>query len=266
MDNVNLARNYLKKINSLELFIKKNEGLQVRNERKKKKIQLFIDDYFRTQREALLQTSSELPINNIDTLMQDMLSLTHKDAIQLSYLQILSELKKSFQEIDKITLVVQLPRNEMNHSEIDIKIIETLNKIVPSAAKSYEQALIDLRSDKRLSWRGPATDIREAIRETLDYLAPDDDVMKESGFKFEADCKGPTMRQKAKFILKNRKVNDTELSNNQASLQVIEDSVGAYIRTVYKRANVSTHTPTEKPEVLRIKQHAVIVFQEILSL
>ena len=55
-------------------------------------------------------------------------------------------------------------------------IIGTLTSLLPSSARSYEQAIRDLQSADRLSWRGPATDLRESLRETLDHLAPDADV------------------------------------------------------------------------------------------
>jgi hypothetical protein len=57
-----------------------------------------------------------------------------------------------------------------------------------------------------MSWRGPATDFRESLRETLDHLAPDSAVKAEPGFKLEQNTSGPTMKQKVRFILKKRGV------------------------------------------------------------
>ena len=78
--------------------------------------------------------------------------------------------------------------------DVDTQIIDTLQSIVPSAALSYEQAAADIHSPKRLSWRGPATDLREALRETLDYLAPDNDVKAMPGYRQDAGADGPTRR------------------------------------------------------------------------
>lgn len=52
---------------------------------------------------------------------------------------------------------------------------------------AYQQALLDLATPDRLSWRGPATDLREALRETLDVLAPDDEAKAMPGFKLEGE-------------------------------------------------------------------------------
>ena len=53
----------------------------------------------------------------------------------------------------------------------DGQIIDALRDVLPSAADSYEQAVCDLQQ-KRLSWRGPVADLREALRSVLDHLAP----------------------------------------------------------------------------------------------
>jgi hypothetical protein len=66
----------------------------------------------------------------------------------------------------------------VTESDLDRQIIETLEKLLPSAAASYKQGASDLKQAQRYSWRGPATDFRESLRETLDHLAPDLEVKK----------------------------------------------------------------------------------------
>ena len=49
------------------------------------------------------------------------------------------------------------------------KLIETLEKMLPSAADSYKQSIIDLQSQiARLTFRGIAAELREVLREVLD--------------------------------------------------------------------------------------------------
>jgi hypothetical protein len=69
-----------------------------------------------------------------------------------------------------------------------------LQDICPTAAAAYSQAFEGLRAETRESWRGPATDLRESLRGTLDILAPDADAMAPPGFKLEKDAHRPTMR------------------------------------------------------------------------
>jgi hypothetical protein len=59
--------------------------------------------------------------------------------------------------------------------------------------------------DTAATFRGTASELREALRETLDHLAPDEDVMKAPGFKLERDRKAPTQKQKVRFILRSRR-------------------------------------------------------------
>ena len=90
-------------------------------------------------------------------------------------------------------------------------LISTLEAIVPTAALSYKQALTDLNiCNHKISFRGTATELREALRETLDHLSPDTAIMKEPGFKLEQNQTKPTMKQKVRYILKMRNLNDTK--------------------------------------------------------
>src|SRR5205807_1432811 len=91
-------------------------------------------------------------------------------------------------------------------------IIETLARILPAAASSYEQCLLDLGGMRRRSYRGVAHELREVLRETLNYLAPDVDVLAQAGFKLEKDSARPTQRQKALYVLRNRRLSREQMS------------------------------------------------------
>src|ERR1700688_4182203 len=83
-------------------------------------------------------------------------------------------------------------------------IIDKLARIVPAAAVSYKQCFLYLGGPLRHSYRGVAHELREVLRETLNYLAPDPDVMAAPGFKLERDRVKPTQRQKALHVLRKR--------------------------------------------------------------
>jgi hypothetical protein len=151
-------------------------------------------------------------------------------------------------------------------SDVDKNIIATLARLVPSAALSYEQALLDLCGDSRLSWRGPATDLREALRETLDQLAPDKEVSAQSGFKQDKECSGPTMKQKVRFVLANRGRSRAAMEAPEQAAVAVEEAVGSFVRSVYTRSNVSTHTPTDKDEVLRVRDWVRVTLCELLEI
>ena len=157
-------------------------------------------------------------------------------------------------------------REEANvGNRVDALIVESLSEICDPAARSYQQALNDLASESRLSYRGPATDLRESLRETLDVLAPDKDVQAAHGFKLELDTKHPTMKQKMRFVLKNRDVGSSQISTSDAAVNGIESVVGDIFRSVYTRSSVSTHTVTNRAEVLRILGWVRLMMCELLE-
>lgn len=156
--------------------------------------------------------------------------------------------------------------NQHKSHSVDLQIVGTLQSIVPSAALSYQQAVSDLQGATRLSWRGPATDLREALRETLDYLAPDEDVKAISGYKQEPNTSGPTMKQKVRFVLKNRGASKAVSAPTESAIDGVEESLGTFIRSVYTRSSVSTHTPTDKTEVLRVRDLVRVVLVELLEI
>jgi Predicted pPIWI-associating nuclease len=149
---------------------------------------------------------------------------------------------------------------------VDLRIVETLRSVVPSAGLSYAQALYDLQSDSCLSWRGPAADLREALRETLDYLAPDDEVAAMAGYRQDPNVNGPTMKQKVHFVLKKRGASKAFTEPAEAATEAIDSTIGTFVRSVYTRSNVSTHTPTQKAEVARTRDFVRVVLCELLEI
>jgi hypothetical protein len=145
-------------------------------------------------------------------------------------------------------------------------MITTLKALLPSAALSYEQALLDLSQEQRLSWRGPAADLREALRETLDHLAPDEEVVSAPGYKQEPGTHGPTMKQKVRFILRSRGLSKAVSATTEDATSSIDEAIGSFVRSVYTRSSVSTHTPTEKSEVRRVLDLVRVVLSELLEI
>ncbi len=112
--------------------------------------------------------------------------------------------------------------------------------------------------------QGTAAELREVLRELLDHLAPDDEVLKT--VKLEKDQRGPTMKQKATFILKARGVGETARKAPVDAVGAVEDSGSSLARSVYTRGSVSTHVVTTRNEVLTIKAYADAVLAGLLQI
>ena len=117
----------------------------------------------------------------------------------------------------------------------------------------------------RHSFRGTAAELREALREILDHLAPDDDVQASSGFKLEPDQTRPTMRQKVRFILKSRRRSDPAIATAEKAADVVDELTASLVRSVYTRASMSTHVSSGPEEVMRIKAYVDVILTDLLE-
>ena len=206
-------------------------------------------------------------VAELDDNQKSLISLTHKDAAKNTYLDKLGAAKKLLVSLDA-DVTAGTPNSERTSlfDLTDAKILETLSSVLPSASASYEQALRDLSDDSRKSYRGPATDLREALRETLDHLAPDKEVKAMEGYKQDPAVSGPTMKQKVRYILRIRERPKAQIDPLESAAEIIDEIIGTFVRSVYTRSNVSTHTATGRNEVLRLRHYVRIGFIEILEI
>jgi hypothetical protein len=263
-----LLRDLIQDTANLRQDISRLETIHVNSLAKRQEIQSLIDNYFRDVRPSIVTAiSPDDLIIQVDTLMQEILILSHKRTAIATFKRLLLNLKRKLIELETLATCGP-PQNAggLTVLQVDSRIIETLAGLIPSAALAYRQALEDLADDRRRSYRGPATDLREALRETLDHLAPDSQVISEKGFQLERDARGPTMKQKVRYILSHRGLPGAVSETSERATESIETVFGSLVRSVYNRSSMSTHTPTDRSEVLRIRDWVRIVLCELLSI
>lgn len=254
----------LSKVESVAKAVRLIKGAQIFASTTKTSLHELATDYFSTVKGVAEQCSGGS--NDLDTIFQEIHSLSRKSPSKNRCLELLKSAKKALIECEGAT-ISQSSRQQAGHrTQVDELIVATLDEICPSASFAYQQALVDLTQETRFSWRGPATDLREALRETLDVLAPDQDIEATPGFKLETDAKRPTMKQKVRYILKNRGVNSGAMTTPESAVQGIEEVLGTLTRSVYTRSSVSTHTPTERQEVARVHAWVRLVLCELLEI
>lgn len=149
-------------------------------------------------------------------------------------------------------------------NEEDDQLINELDALVPSAALSYEQAILDLNDIDRISFRGPALELREALREILDHLAPDSDVTTVPGYAHETGRNGPTMKQKVRFIMK-KKGKRSASEAPEKTVTAFEESIAELTRAVYERSSKATHVASERQAVVQLRRYVVTTFHELLA-
>lgn len=258
----------IKNIETIKRSINKIRSKQLNNALTKDDVRSFVFNYFKEFRSAYLSAGLiEENLNNVDSAMQELLRCTQKSSLKSVYLRCLKTISQALYnlELKSIAPIINEKRNITDDLRYQ-KILDTLIMIKPSAALSYEQALRDLQDTNRKSQRGTAVEFREALREVLDTLAPDEDVRAQQGFKLELDAKGPTMKQKTVFILKARQAAQNQIKPLTDAINIVEELIGKFIRSVYERSSVATHTHTSKEEVMKIRDYVSLALIDLLEI
>jgi hypothetical protein len=149
-------------------------------------------------------------------------------------------------------------------TEEDEQVMGRLDALVPSAAQSYKQAILDLMDSSRVSFRGPALELREALREILDHLAPDSEVTGSPAYAQEKGRHGPTMKQKVRFIMKKNAKRSSSDAPEQA-VTAFEEAIAGLTRAVYERSSKATHVASERQTVVQIRRYVVAILHEIIA-
>jgi len=261
-------------IEKLHKRISQSKAVNINAANLKGQTQDVVQFYFRQIHPELqtLGVDSTL-IAQINESMQALLRLSKGTHSKKVYLGLLKPLIKSMMDMSGAIELRHAEREFLSRSSTSISlskdetiIYETLLKLIPTAALSYKQALLDLAEENRISFRGVATEFREALRETLDHLAPDKDVTAQPNFKFEKDKKTPTMKQKVRFILRMRELPDNAIKPPEDAVEIVEERIASFARSVYERSSISTHVATQKGEVLQVKKYVSTVLAELLGL
>lgn len=204
-------------------------------------------------------------VDEIDFGLQGLLQLAIAPHTKEVYLGPLGELRAYLLEAT-IDLMKARGSPRLVLSQTERAIVETLGRMLPSSSASYEQALRDISQGGRVSWKGTGTELREVLREVIDHLAPDDQVLASPGFQLEPDQKTPTQRQKVRFILRARRSSSAAVSVAQASLETVEAAVATLARSTYTRGSASTHTASNGAEIRSLKRYVDALLAELLEI
>jgi predicted pPIWI-associating nuclease len=260
------------RIDSFSATLGRNRAKNVNAAALRKQAREIVTGYFGEQRNALQRLgTSEEKLNDFDSEMQRLIGLSTGLNSRLSYQKTLRALKALRKRIETgLEFLIGRVENPATSlviaSQIEVSISKTLQHMLPNAAKSYEQVLVDLQDKSKKSYRGTAAELRESVREVLDHLAPDADVMASAGFKLEQGQNGPTMKQKMRFILRARKLGDAGRQTAEDSVAHLDENIAALGRSVYTRGSVDLHTGRERQEILNFKMYADAVLGELLGI
>lgn len=259
----------LVEVDGLANTLRRGRSVNVNDRGTKDRVVALARRYFEQDRPGVVTRIEDHPdVASADSILQDMVRLAQGNNARTTYVRKVRELRAHLKNVN-VDLVASpsltSPSSSQNTSEEQL-VVDTITALVPSAAASYQQGLRDLRDNNRVSYRGPAVEFREAVREVLDHLAPDDAVMSQPGFKLERGRSGPTMKQKVRFVLKSRGRNKSQRDSSEKSIGLVDDRIGEVTRAVYDRASVATHVVETREEVAQIKRYVDTVLFDILEI
>lgn len=246
--------------------VRRFQGKQITSKQFKSDVSAFVQRYFSSDRNGFDVVRCADLVRTLDAQMQDLLRCTHKNTTKSKYSRSLKQIIASLREIE-VTSVAQPsgPPAEAVPQGKEALVVDTLRRLLPAAADSFQQGLNDLSSKDRVSWRGTVVEFRESLREVLDHLAPDQDVTSMPGYKPEKDTHGPTMKQKVMFILKSRQAPEAKSKPLADTVAVVDELVGNMVRSVYQRASKATHVAADRKEASRLRDYVLLALSEILE-
>ena len=263
---------FAEKIRDLEGLLSQSDAGTVRGKRTREAARSLAQQFLREVRPHLVELAvPEATVGRFDSPVRALLDVSHRHAERPVYVRRLAEIRRLHTEIAPLretqlgsrpgaigqTLVVLTP--------IEQSIVRTLEGLNAAAARSYQQAVVDLGGQPRHSYRGVAHELREALRETLDHFAPDADVMAEAGFQLEKGLSRPTHRQKALYVLRKRRVSAGARRAPEEAVAMVEELGASIARSTYTRGTMSAHGQASGTEVRQMKMYVDAVLAELLE-
>ncbi|MEX0629956.1 MAG: hypothetical protein WEE67_06255 [Chloroflexota bacterium] len=148
-------------------------------------------------------------------------------------------------------------------SGLHADILERLRRQSPALADSLEQALTDLNDHNRLSYVGPAGEVREVMRAAVQQLAPDDEVRKQPWFvgTKQGDKINPTQAERARYAVQVRGGSEDQVKDVD---ELTDGLVGQISRQTYTTGSGAFHAGTQQARVRKLTGWVFAVLDEVL--
>ncbi len=238
----------------------------------RKHIRSVVGAWFSEYRPLFVQVVGEEPyILSMDESMQSLLKLASADSARRTVIRATASAMQHFKD----NLLVPLSRAywsrapERSPAGRDDEVAIRLRQLERELADSYEQAAIDIEDSGRLSYRGPAAEIREVLTGVLHLLAPNAQVQatdwyresRRSGTRTEPT---PTRAERTKFILRSRAKGSAGTEAAESYMTAVEERLASVINATYKRGSAATHGGTERDELVQLLPYINALLRELL--
>jgi hypothetical protein len=145
----------------------------------------------------------------------------------------------------------------------DADILIRLRRLSPPLANSLEQALQDLNDQTRLSYVGPAGEIREVMRATVQMLAPDEKVKNQPWYEGieQGGKRNPSQAERIRYAVQQRGGSKDQIKGFN---ELIDQLVAQIGRQTYSTGSSAFHAGTLQPKVRKLTGWVFAILDEVL--
>jgi len=153
----------------------------------------------------------------------------------------------------------------------DLQLYDKLANINSEIAKKYLTAWQIYQKDGFSNYSGVASEVRECFSSLLRTLAPDEEVKKQPGFKFEKDQYGrelstPTRAQRIRYILRqDSKDSKKEVVSEVNILEALCEKLAQEAGNAYAEASKRTHTTAAREEAYPVLKQMESILARLIS-
>ena len=238
----------------------------------RKNIHAVVGAWFSQYRPSFVEiVGEEQYILSMDEEMQILLKLAVESSSRRTVLRSIASAIQHFKEV----LLVPVSRAywsrapQRSPAGRDENVVTRLQQLDPELAESYEQAVIDIEDSDRVSYRGPAAELREVLTGVLHRLAPNSEVQvtdwyRESRRSGARDEPTPTRAERTKFILRSRQQGSAVTESAESYTVLVEERLGDVVSATYKRGSAATHSGTEQDELVKLLPYINALLRELL--
>jgi Predicted pPIWI-associating nuclease len=145
----------------------------------------------------------------------------------------------------------------------DAQILARLQRQSASLADSLEQALRDLNDHTRLSYVGPAGEVREVMRAAVQLAAPDDEIRKQAWYKGieQGGKRNPSQAERIRYAVQQRGGDREQVKGID---ELVDQLVAQIGRQTYSTSSSAFHSGTLQAKVRKLTGWVFAVLDEIL--
>ena len=143
------------------------------------------------------------------------------------------------------------------------EILARLRRLSPQLADSFEQALKDLNDHTRLSYIGPAGEIREVMRAAIQLLAPDEEVKGQAWYVGieQGGKRHPSQAERARYAAQRRGGSGDQVRSTDS---LVDELVGQVSRQTYASGSGAFHGAAARPKVRKLTGWVNAILDEVL--